>query len=137
MSSGLTVTTIIMSIVVVNHWKRDAVDGARSKEKLTGEQWLIIGVFLGFIGQSLDNSYWLVAWSSHYISETSVYTAWLFKNGVYFNIPFRQTIGTIAAYCHVRAAVQYSRSKSSKLSKTFVTALAFGALYSFLLSLIG
>ena len=107
-SAALTVATIALAIEVLRHWKAAAVTSVKQTEPLSPDQWFILGVFIGFIGQSLDNTYWLMAWSSHYVDPESATTLWLFENGFLFNIPFRQIAGILAAVCHVRAAVKTS-----------------------------
>lgn len=62
--------------------------------------WFGSGVFVGFFGGGIDNAYWFAAWGSEYIEHPS--TVWLFRNGVFSNIPFRQFCGVVSAYLHIR-----------------------------------
>ena len=132
-SLALTVVTIIISVDVVIHWIPSVRRSLSSRQAFTAEEWLILGVCVSFVGGSLDNAYWLTAWSSHYMDSESVLTAQLMENGYLANIPFRQFSGIFAAFCHMNAAVLYSASGTKRLRATMVIAISLGILYSLLL----
>ena len=132
-SLALTVVTIIISVDVVLHWIPNVRRSLSSRQAFTAEEWLILGVCVSFIGSSLDNTYWLTAWSSFYIDRSSTLTAQLMENGYLANIPFRQFSGIFAAFCHMNAAVLYSASGTKRLRTTMLIALSLGILYSMLL----
>ena len=129
-SGGLTVFTILMGIAVVVHWRKAAVEAVKQKEPLESYQWLIIGVVIAFIGQGLDNLYWLLTWTSNYISSDGGFTRWLFDHGTLANIPFRQTCGIVAAYCHIHAAVMMDRAKNSRFKLFMMGSCLAGVLFS-------
>lgn len=99
-SLGLTVPTIALSLYVVFHWRKAALKFRASTA--TPLDWFVLGVTIGFIGSSLDNLYWSIPWTLKFIGSPHADT-WM-ANGVFYNIPFRQIFGGVAAYCHVRAA---------------------------------
>ena len=106
-SLGLTVPTVVLGIGVCIHWGRSAMAALLlSASERSAIDWLILGIFVGFLGMVLDNSYWGIAWTASYIEHESKDA--LFNSGVYFNIPFRQLAGLYAAYCHLRS---YARHK--------------------------
>ena len=89
LSGGLTVVTILLAIVVMVKWQSATKDALFKRTKLTSVQWLIVGVWFAFLGQTVDNIYWLIAWTSHHFSNHGAVTLWLFENGVSFNNIFR------------------------------------------------
>jgi hypothetical protein len=95
----LTVPTIVFCVWVVWELYRLAWQ-AMLNENRSAIQWFIIGVAISFIGDALDNFYWGIAWSADYL-EIPIRRP-LFANGVFSNIPFRQTAGILAGYCHIR-----------------------------------
>jgi len=129
-SGGVTVLTILIGMAVVQHWGRAAKRAVTSEQKLTSEQWLIIGVVVAFVGQTLDNVYWLVTWTAHYFDATSLLTTTLFENGMLANIPFRQACGIVAAYCHVHAAVMVDRAKEMRFRVFMLVATTVGLAFS-------
>jgi len=130
LSGGLTVLTILLGIAVVVHWGQSAANAITSDKKLTSEQWLILGVVIAFIGQTLDNTYWLITWTAHYFDNASPLSDFLFEHGTLVNIPFRQICGIVAAYCHVYAAVQLDKTKTYKFKSYILLASAAGLAFS-------
>jgi hypothetical protein len=102
-SLSLTVPTVAGCIAVLFLWGNSALKAYRRSHK-TETDWFILGVFVGFLGGAIDNSYWGLAWSADFTHHYSKNI--LFENGVYPNVFFRQICGAIAAACHVRAAVE-------------------------------
>ncbi len=100
-SLAATPSTILMSLFVVACWLPSALRAHRA-ETVDARGWFIVGVTVAFLGGSIDNLYWGIAWSSSFL-ELEVKEQ-LFGAGVYSNIPARQLAGTFAAYCHIRAA---------------------------------
>lgn len=101
LSLALTPATIIMSLMVCVVWRKAAIDAIQDEEK-TDLDWFIVGVFVGFLGSSIDNIYWCIAWSLDFIDSS--YKDWFFEHGAWSNLPFRQACTTIAAACHLVAA---------------------------------
>jgi hypothetical protein len=116
-SLTITVPTVVFSIIVVYIWSPSTFEalGKKSIHK-TEVDWFIIGVCIGFAGGIMDNIYWAFAWSADYLGLASK-DRW-FQNGVYSNIPFRQVAGSLAAICHIKAAMV----TRSQLFKTICTA---------------
>lgn len=129
-SGGLTVLTILMGVLVLVHWIKPAVTALKSRRKINSEQWLILGVVVAFIGQTLDNSYWLITWTAHYFDSESILTHWLFDNGPTVNLPFRQVCGIVAAYCHVYAAVMIDEIKTQKFKMLVMISSIVGVIFS-------
>ena len=129
-SGGLTVLTILMGVLVLVHWIKPAATALKSRRKISSEQWLIIGVVVAFIGQTLDNSYWLITWTANYFDSESTLTHWLFDNGPAANLPFRQVCGIVAAYCHVYAAVMIDEIKTQKFKTLVLISSIVGVIFS-------
>jgi len=130
LSGGLTILTILLGIVVVKHWGHSAAYAVKSNKRLTSEQWLIVGVVIAFIGQTLDNTYWLITWTVHYFNSGSILSLWLFEHGPLANIPFRQLCGIVAAYCHVYAAVMIDETKTYEFRRFVLVAACLGVAFS-------
>lgn len=100
LSLGLTVPTIILSLAVVRAWGPRVWFAIRHGQ-MTEAQWLILGVSISFVGAFLDNLYWSIPWTLHYINST--YAEFWFLLGVHFNVFFRQSVGILAALCHLKS----------------------------------
>lgn len=98
-----TVPTILLAVCVVYWYGPIAWHGVRAIKR-TREHWLIMGITIGFIGSILDNAYWAIPWTLSYYDHPLTQTA--IMNGVFFNVIFRQGCGAVAAYCHLRGAVE-------------------------------
>ena len=99
-SLGLTVPTIILSLAVVRAWG-PRVWYAMRHGQMTEAQWLILGVSISFVGAFMDNLYWAIPWTLHFISNEHADS--FFMLGVHFNIFFRQSTGILAALCHLKS----------------------------------
>lgn len=99
-SLGLTIPTIILSLAVVRAWG-PRVWFAMRHGQMTEAQWLILGVSISFVGAFMDNLYWAIPWTLHFIS--SEHADFFFMLGVHFNIFFRQSTGILAALCHLKS----------------------------------
>ncbi len=130
-SLALTVPTVVLGLTVVYLWGTEA-KAAILKRNKTATQWFIIGVAVGFVGGALDNIYWAIPWSANFLGLQS--TDLLMQSGVYFNIPFRQIAGIVAAYCHIRSAIVFVEGshplKSKHLTALVVSASIAGLVYS-------
>ena len=131
-STLLTVPTIILAAGVIWYWRRDAARSIFKKRKRDSEDWLIAGIFIGFLGAFFDNLYWGAAWSSEVVK--SDWKPVLFACGVIANIPFRQLAGILAAYCHLRAFMDMRQGNGvSHLNKILLLSLVCGVAYTVLL----
>lgn len=111
LSNGLAIPVLLLSLIVIIVWFYPAKETIRNFGK-SPEHWFILGVFLGFVGEFFDNLYWTIAWTFHYLDHAK--TSLLMNFGVFSNIPFRQLLGIIAAYCHIRSALEYKSLRSIK-----------------------
>ena len=129
-SNGLAIPTILMSLCVVFIWLKPAFHSLKNRRIDSTEEWFIVGVFLGFIGETLDNIYWTIAWTFQYLEMPSA-EHWM-AHGVLANIPFRQFLGIVAAYCHVRSAMSYNKNSehSDLFNYLLLVSILFGFLYS-------
>ena len=103
-SNGLTVSLIILGFHVVNYWwpqTSAAYLKFKRGEDLTSTEKLIVGIFISFVAVILDNLYWGLAWTFHYLEHP--YASIMISHGFYPNIPFRQGLGVLAAYLHIVA----------------------------------
>ncbi len=139
-SGGVTLFTILMGFSVLLYWRKATAKAITQNEALSSEQWLILGVTFGFIGQVLDNMYWLITWSVEFIQPQSELSIWLFDNGMLFNLPFRQILGSLAAFFHVKAAIHLNPLEcryfknfvylAAVLSSAFAVFLAISYVYA-------
>ena len=93
---------------------------------MTEAQWLILGVSISFVGAFMDNLYWAIPWSLHFIGNENADS--FFMLGVHFNIFFRQSTGILAALCHLKsfyAGRQGYRSLSFLLLAAHIAGVAY------------
>jgi hypothetical protein len=128
LSLGLSVVTIILCLSVVLVWRKPALMAIRGEKPIDAQGWFIIGVFVGFVGESLDNLYWLIPWTSSYLGLEA--TSDLMDFGVYPNVPFRQILGSFAAYCHIRSHFTFSGNKDRRHDKILGYGILAGICYS-------
>lgn len=129
-SLGGTITNVYLAIVVVLLWLKATVDAVK-RGQLDAQGWFITGVSIGFLGDALDSSYWLVTWSAFFLDLTIAKP--MMENGVYANIPFRQFLGSVGAYCHIRAHYAFMSDKKEKYNAITKAALLAGFLYCMML----
>ena len=70
-------------------------------EEISREQKFILGIFISFVGGSLDSGYWLIPWSLEFIDSPCA-DSWFF-NGYVPNIFFRQIADIIGGCLHLMA----------------------------------
>lgn len=114
------------------HSKQWWLDKLEDRHTL-GHCWFVLGVSIGFVGGTGDNSYWFIPWSFAFV-ESEQTGVWM-EMGVFFNIPFRQMAGTVSAYCHVRSAICHNLPGISvgRLHNYFAASCVFGILYVYVL----
>ena len=136
LSLGLTPVTIMLSALVICLWWSETWRVFKVGPK-TPQCWFIIGVVIAFSGAVVDNGYWGAAWTAEYLQSEEA-ANWLFDNGMYSNIVFRQGFGTVAAYCHIRAAYDYADKSVGRFNADQLTliGLVLGAASSLVLSII-
>ena len=114
---GLTVVLLLMIMQLFHVWWpsfQDAMKVAFTKGvKWTAEQWLVVGIVIGFLGNMLDNIFWGIVWMFKFVDE-STHQA-LFELGPTFNVVFRQIFGIFAVYCHLFAAMKMSDRDHAKI----------------------
>lgn len=128
-SNGLSILMLVSILCVLWLWKDNALFVLKSlfkSNQLNATGYFIIGVFLGFLGAFFDNLYWTVVWFSkalHYPHFND-----LLYSGVYNNIVFRQTLGILSAYCHIRSALLYTENTSllNRVHRIFLVSAIVG-----------
>lgn len=131
-SLGLTLPTVVLALAVVYMWLPAAVKAYRSRP-LTAQDWFILGVVLGFAGQTCDNIYWALPWTADYLHLDARDS--LFGAGVYFNIFFRQGFGITAAVCHLRAAELSEKPGTRLVNRLLIASHIAG--FAYCLALVG
>lgn len=127
-SLALSFPTIIAGLGVLVHWGKGAWEAITTTPALrTAVQWLVLGVYVGFLGDVLDNAYWFFAWSAEFANHPS--RDWWFSNGAWPNIPFRQGAGIYAAYCHMRSYYSAMKEGKWKLQLIILGSFALGIIY--------
>ena len=99
---GLTLTFILFCFKLLLVWRNSFRQAVRSTHPWNANQWLIVGIVVGFSGNIADNAYWGVTWLAVFYGWPA--EAWLMEHGPLSNIFSRQIPGVYAVYCHVRAA---------------------------------
>lgn len=127
LSLALTPMSILASAGVVALWWQSG-KRALIRSDRRDLDWFIIGVMIGFAGNLVDNLYWGLAWTLHYLHNDS-WHFW-FDNGVYSNVVFRQTATALAAVCHIKAGIE---AKSRLLQCLYVASAAGGLAFVWLL----
>lgn len=117
---GLTIPGVMLSILVLHHWYKNAIQAFFTKNRDSAD-WMLIGVFVAFLGAVPDNIWWGVYWTLQSMSDPNA--PWWQANGIFVNIPFRQIALLVAGYCHLRAA--YIAMSRSVLSLNIITMIAF------------
>lgn len=109
----LTVPTVLLSAMVVWVFVPRAIRALRYRrpKDFTEVELLIAGIVIGFAGAFFDNIYWFLAWGAEFFHLPQ--RDWLFRNGVWSNIPFRQVAGSTAAILHLWAALKMADQKDA------------------------
>lgn len=136
LSLALTPATIYLSIWVCYLWWSEATSGWHSDSR-SPQDYFVMGVFISFAGGAVDNTYWGLAWTAHYLGL--VVTSKLFDNGVLFNLPFRQVTTALAGYFHVRASIEMAADRAHKttgLKANVISLVAAGFVFAWILWLV-
>jgi hypothetical protein len=99
----LVLSSCLLVVLIYGRQAHRAIVRCRLAD-LDPSQCLIIGITVGFIGKLLDNSYWAIPWMCSFFDSPNA-DQW-FRNGVLFNVPFRQTACIISAGFHILAATK-------------------------------
>ena len=104
-SLGLAVPAMLLSAMVVLKWRTPACQAYRTMaSSRTPDQWIILGVFISFLGGLLDSMYWQAAWTA--IFAEVCFKDWLMLHGSIPNIFSRNICDILAAWCHLMAYVR-------------------------------
>lgn len=123
---GITVTFVLCCFLLLWIWRESfaaAIKDHWFDHKYTPEQWLIVGICVGFGGNALDNAFWGVSWVL--VEMQGTFDTALMPHGPTANIFFRQIPGIISVYCHLRAAVDMSGQDYS-LTKRMIVYVVLG-----------
>lgn len=140
-SLALTFPTCSLNLLVVVLFYRSAIAAFFVRHKKAAG-WVSMGICIGFIGSTVDNTYWAIPWTSSFLG--SEHTAELVNFGVHPNIFFRQICGILSSYCHARSVLGFVEIESGLTTKRARNNLRFlnqftawsfltGFLYAFLL----
>ncbi len=91
---GLLVSGIAL-VTLIKVWDR--------KSELTREQKFILGIFISFVGGSLDSGYWLIPWSLDFVQHPNA-DAWFYA-GFLPNIFFRNICDLLGGFLHLMALI--------------------------------
>ena len=106
-SVWMTHVQIAACAVVIWLYGPDAMEWFRKfcrKERPEEMDYILLGIVLGFLGDKVDAGYWLFAWNADWFDLQSRRA--LFDWGPVSNLVFRNTGTTLAALCHIIAAVK-------------------------------
>lgn len=107
---SLTAVFIVACCLLLNIWGPLVLSAFRAVgwrfwrawQKWDADEWLGVGIVIGFGGNILDNIYWGITWLT--VQYDLPQEDFFMGNGPLANIFFRQIIGIIAVYCHIHAA---------------------------------
>lgn len=111
-SVALVVPAVGLAAVVVKHWAPKALRALMKKTTASGEEWLILGVTLGFSAFIFNSLFW----GAHFLAD---FMGWDGLRDLTYrlvpaaNIVTRNVPYAIAALCHLIAYNQY-RSDAPK-----------------------
>lgn len=139
LSLWLTWPALFICVMVLMAWHTEYISYCMSKNRAPS-QLLIAGVFIGFCGSFVDNTYWGIAWSLDFIgapegSQVDAWRDWFFHNGVYPNVAFRQSALLYAGVLHTLSEIMSRRTDKEKLRgrkrliNGVVASAIFGAIY--------
>jgi hypothetical protein len=131
-SLGMTFPTIVLALSVIYTWFPSARRAVKT-DNPQAQDWFIVGVVAGFIGSALDNIYWFFPWSAAFLDHPAFVT--LTNLGVFFNIFFRQGLGIVAAYCHLKAAEKTDSLKMKLVNNLLLASNLLGLSYTVFLIL--
>jgi len=131
LSIGLTLPMLFFCGLVLKHY-HGTFDHVYTLKwgKARPRDWIAAGIYIGALGEMLDGSYWLIAWTANFY-ELPIASS-MIRWGVTANIPFREVMGFMWAYGHVRADYEQQPHLSVKaLNTAAVTALGAGFIGAF------
>ena len=140
-SLALTPTTIYICMLCVSMFRFAAVRALFSKYRKS-VQWFSLGVAISFLGSTMDNIYWGAAWSAGFARWPI--REFLFDNGVFSNVPFRQLGDSLGGYCHLICGIHWLetfevedeakfKSEVRNLHRKIFLSMVFGVFYVALL----
>lgn len=92
--------------------------------------WLILGIFISFVGELVDNLFWNGAWAAYHAQGVD-HERWM-RYGPVSNSIFRQLFCAAAAMCHVIPAVRNKEARMWVVVLSLVLALFLFWLMSYL-----
>jgi hypothetical protein len=98
-----------------------------SKEPLSPQQKLMLGIALSFLGKLVDNAYWAIPWTGSYVD--SRHAGYFFAHGVAVNIPARQVSTILASVCHIGAAWTLLGGSREGILRVFWACFAVSVVY--------
>lgn len=104
-SLALTLPVLILCVFVIFECLKPLKESNRGSQMM----WILLGICCGFTGNLVDNLYWMIPWTSSYLNLAV--TGDLVNFGVFPNLVFRQTLTSIAAYCHLRAFIPKTNTR--------------------------
>lgn len=132
-SIAWTFPVVVLCFFVVKesykHVKNFLLGSLKEKKSFSRKmKWLISGIFIGFLGNLVDNFYWALPWSLNYLNDP--HTKFLQDFGCFPNLLFRQIMTTVAAYCHIRAFIYPNKQDCSKtLNAILIISLLGGQVF--------
>lgn len=120
---GLTVTFILFCWLLLKTWRRGFFDAFHFPVSTwKPEDWLVVGIVIGFAGNLLDNAFWGIHWLLD-LYRHPLQPA-VMDLGPLANVVFREIPGIVAVFCHLKAAVGLADAQYSLNRKTLLYSLA-------------
>lgn len=127
-SLALTAPVLVLCAFVVF----ECVKPLRGSKRNTQMRWILLGICTGFLGNLVDNLYWMIPWTANYLGLSC--TAALVNFGVFPNVFFRQFLTSVAAYCHLKAFIPDGHPRlHSLVNWAVVVSVVMGQGYIFVL----
>lgn len=106
---AMTLPVVFLALVMLSHWFPKAVQLLRSGGADTGEDWLILGVTIGFSGFILNALFW----GFHFFVDFMNWAKWFditYYLGPKVNVFTRHIPYWISAACHIVAFWKYNKT---------------------------
>ena len=134
LSLGMTWPALAVCMLVLTSWYQQYIVYCKAVVKKPSMM-LIAGVMIGFAGSMVDNFWWGLAWTADYIAPEHPVRDFLFLNGVYPNIFFRQGALIWAGMLHINPEnmsrkTQVQTAMARKKTKAIIlTSIIVGVIY--------
>ena len=135
---GMTFSFLILCVMLLYTWREVILETITSPiNTWKAEQWLSIGIGLGFTAAFFDNLYWGVYWFADFQHWNDL-AATLLYSGAVNNAVARQGLGVLSVCAHIYAAVLITQNRLdlNKIINQISFVVILGVIFTLTLTLI-